>query len=218
MTLGVLIVARAPRAGEVKTRLEPLLGPEGCARLQTELICHTAEWATCATRHVWLAFTPADAHDELAALAPATVRLFAQEGRDLGQRLRNATAVVFQAHRGALAVVGTDATGLRLAHLRLAERELASGHDAAVIPALDGGYALIALARPTPQAFQLPAASWGGPHVLALTLASLQDAGYSCAVLKPVRDLDTPEDARLLAADPRCPPAIRHALTGRAAV
>ena len=37
-----LVMARAPRAGEVKTRLEPLLGPEGCARLQAELLARAA--------------------------------------------------------------------------------------------------------------------------------------------------------------------------------
>jgi uncharacterized protein len=210
-------MARAPRPGLVKTRLEPLLGPQGCAELQSALITHAAGWVSGCARMSWLAFTPADAREELAPLVPATVRLFAQQGRDLGERLRNAAELAARGHHDAVAVIGTDAPELGPVHLRFAERALASGHDACLIPALDGGYALIALARPTPQAFALPPAAWGGPHVLDLTLRALADSDRSCALLEPVRDLDTPADARHVAADPRCPEAIRQVLEERTA-
>lgn len=212
MSMGILIMARAPRSGEVKTRLEPLLGAEGCARLQSELIRHTAQWVAASARSPWLAFTPADAREEVARLVPPTVSLFAQEGQDLGERLRHATEVAFRADRGALAVIGTDAPELGPVHVRFAERALAEGHDACLIPTLDGGYALIALTRPTPQAFELPGRAWGGTDVLELTVSALQASGRSWELLEPVRDLDTPEDARYVSADPRCPETIRHAL------
>lgn len=215
MSIGILIMARAPRPGEVKTRLEPLLGPKGCARLQAELIRHTAQWTTLSRRATWLAFTPADARDEVARLVPSGVSLFAQGGSGLGERLLHATKLVFHAHRGALAVIGTDAPELGPVHLRFAERALAGDRDACLIPTLDGGYALIALTRPIPRAFQLPPGAWGGPDVLDLTLAALQEVGCSCLVSEPVRDLDTPEDARYVAADPSCPERIRQALYDR---
>jgi rSAM/selenodomain-associated transferase 1 len=215
VSTGVLIMARAPRPGEVKTRLEPLLGPDGCARLQAELVHHTAAWAASCARDAWLAFTPASAREDFARLVPASVTLFAQEGGNLGERLRDATELVFRRHRGALAVIGTDAPELGPVHLRFAERALAGGHDACLIPALDGGYALIALARSLPQVFELPPAAWGGPDVLELTLLALADAGCSYALLQPVRDVDTPEDATYVAADPRCPRTISQALKAR---
>lgn len=214
MSTALLIMARAPRAGRVKTRLQPLLGPEGCARLQTELIRHTVGWAGDVARSGWLAFTPTGACAEIRALVPHTMRLFAQEGEDLGRRLRHATDVVFGRHRGPIAVIGTDAPELGPVHVRFAEHALTQGNDASLIPALDGGYALIALARPIPRAFDLPADAWGGPNVLDLTLRALRDGGCSAAVLEPVRDLDTPDDARSVAADPRCPEAIRRLLRG----
>jgi rSAM/selenodomain-associated transferase 1 len=212
---GILIMARAPRPGEAKTRLEPLLGPDGCARLQAELIRHTARWVTRATRSAWLAFTPPDARDELAGLVPRRVRLFSQQDGDLGARLRAATELVFRRHGGALMVIGTDAPELGAVHLRFAEHALATGADACLVPALDGGYALIALARPTPAAFDVPPDAWGGPDVLALTMMALETAGCSSALLEPVRDLDTPADARYIAADPRCPPPVKRALQHR---
>lgn len=211
----ILIMARAPRPGEAKTRLAPLLGANGCARLQAELIRHTGEWAIRAARSVWLAFTPLDGQAELAGLVPRSVRLFPQQDGDLGARLRAATELAFRRHRGPLTVIGTDAPELGPVHLRFAEHALASGADACLVPALDGGYALIALAGPTPAAFDLPPDAWGGPDVLAITMAALGAAGCTTALLEPVRDLDTPADAPYIAADPRCPPAIRQALRDR---
>ena len=208
----VLIMARAPRPGTTKTRLEPLLGPDRCARLQAELIHNTAGWAARSTRQVWLAFTPHDASAECAELIPPQVQLFAQVEGDLGARLRSATDHIFRGHAGPLSVIGTDAPLLCGDHLRAAARAIADGRDACVVPALDGGYALIALARHTPAAFDLPADAWGGPDVLELTLRALQADGRTSSLLAPVRDLDTPADALALHADPACPAAVRRLL------
>jgi len=101
----LLIVARAPRPGEVKTRLEPRLGPEGCARLQAELIRHTAAWASDAASRAWLAFTPSHAGAEMAALVPDRVILFPQTSGDLGGRLQDATDRIFREQPAALIVV-----------------------------------------------------------------------------------------------------------------
>lgn len=207
-------MARAPRPGACKTRLIPLLGAEGCARLQERLIRHTAAWASAATSSTWLAFEPLDALQEMAGLLPPGVQSFPQVGGDLGERLRAAADRVFASQHWPVAVIGTDAVELSAVHLRLASRAIAAGHDACLIPALDGGYALIALARPTPAAFQLPRQAWGGPDVLALTLAALEDAGCSYALTEPVRDLDTPADARQIAAEPRCPATIAEIIRG----
>ena len=75
----VLVMARAPRPGEAKTRLEPLLGREGCARLQAALIARAVAWAGEVGCEPWVACTPGDARDELAACAPGAAG-FAQEG------------------------------------------------------------------------------------------------------------------------------------------
>ena len=207
----MLIMARAPRPGAAKTRLEPLLGPTACARLQSALIRHTAGWAASAVARTCVAFTPADAQAELAPLVPPDTSLVAQRDGDLGARLTHACAHVFDG-RGPLVVVGTDAPLLGPDHVRVAERELRRGRDACLIPALDGGYTLIALARPAPEVFALPPEAWGGPRVLEWTLRALRRAGLTHALLDPVGDVDTPRDALALRDDPRCPTAVRAAL------
>jgi rSAM/selenodomain-associated transferase 1 len=210
----VLIMARAPRPGATKTRLEPLLGPDGCAQLQSELIRHTATWATQSGRDVWLAYTPGNAHDELAPLVPPTVRLFPQSDGDLGARLRAATRRIFRSGARSVTVIGTDAPTLDAGHLEATDAALSAGNDACLVPALDGGYALIALSRLMPEAFDLPRASWGGPHVLALTLGAIATAGRTAHVLDPVADLDVPADAVAMLEDPALPRPIRRLLAG----
>jgi rSAM/selenodomain-associated transferase 2 len=70
----------------------------------------------------------------------------------------------------------------------------------------------VALARPAPELFGIDPAAWGGPDVLALSLAAARAAGLSVATLAPERDLDTPADAEALRDDPELGPLLRRGL------
>jgi rSAM/selenodomain-associated transferase 2/rSAM/selenodomain-associated transferase 1 len=209
MKPAVLVMAKAPVPGEVNTRLEPMLGADGAAALQRELIAAAAEFATAiaAPRRAYLALA-----GELDSPPPADLTVLSQRGSDLGERLRNATADVFAGHDGPLIVVGTDCPQLGPEHAQAALSELDGGHDAAVVPARDGGYCLIALARDSPELLRLDPRDWGGPHVLEMTLAAGRAHGLEVAVLAPEDDLDTPADARRARADGRVPDPVRAAL------
>jgi rSAM/selenodomain-associated transferase 1 len=206
-------MAKAPRAGEVKTRLEPLLGAEGCARLQGVLLTRAARWAAqVAPGAAFVAFTPDDALAEVGDLVPAGTDLFPQEGADLGERLAAATARVLTVHEGPLLTVGTDLATLEPGHAAAALDDLADGIDVTFGPAFDGGYYLIGLSAPHPEVFALPSDAWGGPRVLELSLRAAAEAGLSIGMLRGERDLDTPADARAALADPRFPEDIGAAL------
>ena len=206
-------MAKAPRAGEVKTRLEPLLGAEGCARLQGLLLARTARWAAeVAPGAAFVAFTPDDALAEVGDLIPAGTDLFPQEGADLGERLAAATGRVLAMHQGPLLTVGTDLATLEPAHAAAALDDLADGIDVTFGPAFDGGYYLIGLREPHPEVFALPSEAWGGARVLQLSLQAAAEAGLSLGMLRGERDLDTPADARAALADPRFPDDIAAAL------
>lgn len=208
-----LVMAKAPRAGEVKTRLEPLLGAEGCARLQALLLARAARWAVdVAPGAAFVAFTPEESLAEVGALVPAGTDLFAQEGADLGARLAAATARAFAMHDGPLLTVGTDLATLEPRHAAAALDDLADGIDVTFGPAFDGGYYLIGLREPHPEVFALPSEAWGGPRVLQLSLQAAAEAGLSLGMLRGERDLDTPADARAALADPRFPEDIAAAL------
>jgi rSAM/selenodomain-associated transferase 1 len=208
-----LVMAKAPRAGEVKTRLEPLLGPEGCARLQGRLLARVARWAAeVAPGAAFVAFTPDDALEEVGDLVPAGTDLFPQEGADLGERLAAATARVLAMHEGPLLTVGTDLATLEPSHAAAALDDLADGIDVTFGPAFDGGYYLIGLREAHPEVFALPSEAWGGARVLQLSLQAAAEAGLSLGMLRGERDLDTPADARAALADPRFPDDIAAAL------
>ena len=208
-----LVMAKAPRAGEVKTRLEPLLGPDGCARLQELLLARAARWAVdVAPGAAFVAFTPEDAVAEVGDLVPAGTDLFPQEGADLGDRLAAATARVLAMHDGPLLTVGTDLATLEPRHATAALEDLADGIDVTFGPAFDGGYYLIGLREPHPEVFALPSEEWGGPRVLQLSLQAAAEAGLSLGMLRGERDLDTPADARAALADPRFPDDIAAGL------
>lgn len=208
----IVVMAKAPRPGHVKTRLHPLLGPEHAATLQATLIAHTCDVAHNVAA-VYLAVEPASAHSEVDALTPPGVRVIGQVGADLGARMATAVDQVQAAGHAPVLVVGSDAPTLGPDRLREALVLLATpGVDAVLGPALDGGYYLIGLSTPVPEAFSIDAGLWGGPDVLAATRQALRAGGRSVRLLAPLRDLDTPEDAAALLADPELPRAVRDRL------
>jgi len=197
--VAVLIMAKAPRAGTVKTRLHPLLGPHGCARLQAALLRRTLILAErVAPTRTYLALDPPDAQGELVGMVPASVTVLAQSGPDLGSRMCAAATDVFRHHHGPLLLIGTDAPTLTAPQLRQAGEELAAGRDAVFGPALDGGYYLVGMARASPELFAIDPALWGGPQVLVASLTAARSANLEVGLLPTLRDLDTPQDAAAL--------------------
>ena len=214
MTPAVLVMAKAPRPGHAKTRLEPLLGPAGCARLQAELIRVAVAWGqTVGPVHV--AVDPPDAVAEVGALAGDGVTLHPQEGDDLGQRLAAATGRVFAAHDGPVVTVGTDMPTLGSFHADAVRDDFAHGVDAIFGPAHDGGYYLVALREPRPELFALPADAWGGPDVFPLTAAIAGKLELEVGLLRGERDLDTPADATALLLHHALPAGVAAALRTR---
>ena len=199
-------MARAPVPGRVKTRLQQAFTAAECAEIQEALIARTLRWALdVAPEATFLALDGPGL-----AYLPARVTTIAQVGEELGERLTNATAQAFRAGAGPLLVVGVD-TRLTAAHAEAALAQLAAGADAVFGPALDGGYYLLALARPMPELFTIDPAEWGGGRVLELSLAVAWAAGYRTALIHPERDLDTPSDAAALEDDPELGRLLRRA-------
>lgn len=216
-TPSVLVMAKAPRPGTVKTRLHPLLGPLRCAVLQAELISHTLELTTSMGVRTYLAYAPGEGEDSTCALLPPGVRLIVQRGTDLGQRLTSAVVEAFADGAGPLLVIGTDAPTLTGDHLSAALTSL-EHKDVALGPALDGGYYLIGMRRPHTRLFGLDPAWWSTDQVLATTRALAAEDGLSVELLHPLRDLDTPEDAAALLAGPLMPARIAALLQPMEAV
>jgi len=220
LPVATLVMARAPVPGRCKTRLEPRLGPDGCARLQAELVRRAAGWAVqaAAPGAAYVAYDPPGAEAALRALVPAGIRLLTQVPGDLGAKL---AAAIAQIPERPLLVVGTDIPALSAGHARdaLAALEDGSGADAVLGPASDGGWWIAALGAGTDGAFDRVATEdWGSERAFAGTLAAWAAAGLrGKAVPRTEHDLDLPEDADRALADPRVPASIKAALRPRSA-
>jgi hypothetical protein len=193
-TIAIAVLAKAPLPGFAKTRLIPALGTEGAARLQARLVEHAVATA-CAARigPVTLWGAPDEGHPLFQAIgARLGVALARQDGGDLGERM---LAAVTAADMPVL-VIGTDCPALTADHLRAAADILRGGADAAIIPAEDGGYALIGLRAPARTLFS--EMHWSVPSVMEETRRRLRDLGMTWQ--EPVRlwDLDLPEDIERL--------------------
>jgi hypothetical protein len=207
-----IVIAKAPRPGLCKTRLEPVLGPDGCARLQRALLRRAAAWAA-AVGPSYVTFTPDDARGEIAALAPEATLIPQVEG-DLGDRLAAATSEVIERHGGPVVLIGVDTPQLTAKHAEAALDDLRDGIDVTFGPADDGGYYLVGLREPHPEVFALPTEDWGGPEVMRLSLEAAAGAGLSLGMLRSERDLDEASDVEAFLADPLTPDDVKAALRG----
>lgn len=193
-------MAKVPGAVPVKSRLHGALGEPGATELYRRfLLDRIASLAALANADVAIAFTPPDAAAAMAALAPG-IRLLAQRGRDLGERMANVVSDLAAGGAAGVVVVGSDSPALPVERIADAAASVAAGRaDVVLAPAEDGGYCLVALWRPRPEIFEdIP---WSTADVLARTLERARRLGLSVQLLPPCFDVDTETDLRRLRAD-----------------
>lgn len=188
----ILIFAKAPCPGWVKTRLIPPLTPQEAADLHGLLLTGMAARladADLAPIDLWCA--PDTEDDLFRALArDHGLSLQAQQGADLGERMGNAVAYALR-HGDSVVMVGTDCPPLDGAYVSAALAALGDS-DAVLGPAEDGGYVLLGLRRMAPKLFtNMP---WGTQRVAAMTRERLRSLGWSWTELPVLWDLDRPED------------------------
>jgi rSAM/selenodomain-associated transferase 1 len=196
-----MVMARAPRLGEGKSRLRARLSDEERLRLQEAFLRDTLDMALNSNiGRVYLAVTPPGAAAWAQSEFSDKVTTLAQLGNDLGQRMIKAMQEAASEGHGPVIVIGTDTPLLATAHLHAALRGLDSA-DVCFGPSDDGGYYLVASNEPQASIFQDVA--WGTDQVLKTSLALARDAGLKCALLDELYDVDTPADLERLVADLR---------------
>ncbi len=141
MNARLLVMAKAPIPGTVKTRLR--LEPEDAARLQAALTTDTVEKAR-SLGPTTVAGAPKDRLDLLSRILPPDVRLIPQPEGDLGERMLSAATKLFEESPEPVLILGTDAPTLPPQAILRATQAL-STHDLSIIPSYDGGYVLLGL-------------------------------------------------------------------------
>jgi hypothetical protein len=181
----LVIMARYPTLGKVKTRLAADVGKAGALRIYRQLLdAHLREFRQTRYSVEWR-YTPARApFRKLASNAKA------QPPGNLGERMQQIFAASFAAGCTRVVMIGTDAPAVGQGTVRRAFA-LLRGHAAVFQPTFDGGYALIGLTR---MCDVFSGIAWSTERVMAQTRQRLRQARISYAELPATFDVDTAAD------------------------
>ncbi|MGH7014787.1 MAG: TIGR04282 family arsenosugar biosynthesis glycosyltransferase [Stellaceae bacterium] len=189
------VMAKAPRAGEVKTRLVPPLLPEEAAELSACSIQDVVENFLGAGRAVksrgYVAYSPPGSEALFRELVPPEIELLAPRRIGLGHSLLHAAEDLLALGYGAACLVNADSPTLPSALLiEAAERLHAPGDRVVLGPACDGGYYLIGLKQPHRHLFH--DIDWSTERVFRQTVKRATSLGLAVAVLPTWYDVDDP--------------------------
>ncbi len=191
----LIIFAKAPIPGEVKTRLCPPLDEEEAASLHGSLVLDAIE-RTKGLQGIslYVAGAPDLEHPFFKVLEGRYgARLLRQRGPDLGARMQQAMQDAFDQGMKDVILAGTDLPTLPRTNM-VEALKLIKNHDVVLGPTADGGYYLIGLRKMRPDLFQ--GITWSTATVLAETKMKIEAAGLSLGALPECRDLDTLEDLK----------------------
>ena len=202
----LVVFAKAPQLGQVKTRLSPPFSPAEAVELYRCLLLDALDESEKAATELGceavIAVDPAVAVAEVASSAPAGFRAIAQGGGELGARMSHVARQAGAAGAPFALLRGSDSPCLDRAVLRDAVVAL-SDVDLVLCPDRDGGYSLVALGAralergPRDGLFDHPMST---PTVLRDTLARAERSRLRAHRLAPGFDIDRFDDLRWLAA------------------
>jgi rSAM/selenodomain-associated transferase 2/rSAM/selenodomain-associated transferase 1 len=206
-TSTLLVFAKAPVPGRVKTRLAVDVGDEEAARIYSRLGKTVVDQVKTGSYRTVICFDPPTAGDAIGSWLGTEGLSFAPQSEgELGSRMEKAVEEALRTARKVV-VVGTDAPDVTRGVAEEAFGKL-DGADLVLGPATDGGYYLIGMKGLIPGLFEgIP---WSTPEVLEATLDRARALGLRVELLSPLQDVDTLEDWERLKAAPGqvCPPSL----------
>jgi len=195
----LVVMAKAPVPGTVKTRLCPPLSPDMAAKLYRCFLIDIFQRVIGGQGALKvLAYTPESARSEFLSLLPAgPFTLVPQRGKNLGERMAHLFEELCQGGHTGISLIGSDSPHLPPEFLQESMEHLKNPRvDVVLGPSEDGGYYLIGLREPQRGLFQgIP---WSTDKVLAETLDRAHHLGLNVALLPRWYDIDTLEDLRRL--------------------
>lgn len=191
----LILFARDPVIGQVKTRLQGALAAEVVFKLYSGFLEDSID-KICAVEDtdLFIGAYPSPESEFFTELQPRVpIRVFSQEGADLGERMKNVFLQRIAEGYHRTVIIGSDSPSLPVEYIRKAfasEKELVLG------PSTDGGYYLIGMGSRFVDVFS--GVSWGSATVLGDTLTRIREGGVSLETLPVWYDVDLPEDLRFL--------------------
>jgi uncharacterized protein len=199
----LVIMAKAPRPGAVKTRLTPSLSPEVVTDFYCCLLDDTLALARSLGEVEVAIMCPHSDVNALAQLAGKEVSVVAQKGEGLAAGLTSVFAHFAEGHQRRTIAFNSDSPHLPRSVLEDAFTKLAA-HDVVVGPTDDGGYYLVGAKAPHPALFARD--GMGTSTALERLLSNTRTLGLSVGFSDPFYDIDVADDLTRLAAELRLAP------------
>jgi rSAM/selenodomain-associated transferase 1 len=193
----LVVMAKAPREGEVKKRLLGALSPEEVRGLYVAFLSDTFALMEDVREErenlaLALCYTPEGEEEAFEEVEREGSLMIPQRGENLGERLTNCFADLFALGFESVVVIGADSPTLPGEYVFDAFECFEADDDVVVGPTEDGGYYLIGMRNLHKRIFEdIP---WGGAGALDATMELARDAGLNLVLLPEWRDVDTPED------------------------
>lgn len=185
----IIIFARNPKLGKVKTRLAKTIGDFAALETYKILMKHTANVVEKSNAEKIVFYSEyIDNNDVWAKIKCKKVK---QSEGDLGEKMQTAFEYAFELGHKKIVIIGSDVYSLKTEHIDSAFTQLET-HDVVIGPAHDGGYYLLGLNFIIPELFEQK--KWGTSSVLENTLADLNELNVT--LLEPLNDIDTYEDLK----------------------
>jgi hypothetical protein len=192
------VMAKAPVAGSVKTRLVPPLTHEQAAKLYRALLLDQLEHLTSSVfADLYVAVQPGEGADMLESLVPARYTCFPQRGADLGERMGEVFAELWRRGHRNVILIGSDLPPVPFDVLQDGFAILLASEKRVILgPTRDGGYYLVGMNQPAPEIFS--GMNWSHDGVLAETIRRLVCRDIAFHLLRESFDVDRVEDLEQL--------------------
>jgi len=185
----LLVMAKQPRIGRVKTRLGAGIGAMEATRAYRAMLAETLNTLSCDPRwQTWIAVS--GVHELNANVWPKNVNLVDQGTGGLGDRMQR---MFDSLPIGPVVIIGSDIPNIERADIAQGFQQLGR-HDAVFGPAPDGGYWLVGQSRRRTVLKMFENVRWSSAHALADTMANLE--GTSVKLLRQLADVDDPASYR----------------------
>jgi rSAM/selenodomain-associated transferase 1 len=194
MSDALIVFAKVPEPGQVKTRLTPMLSPGEAARLYEAFLRDALSQYSGLGAAVRLYLAPPE-RSLPGDLVPSGVDVCWQAGEGLGARMQRAFVETFAAGAHRAVVIGTDHPTLPSSFIEQAFLALDAPRSVAIGPSNDGGYYLLGMNDVLPPLFEM---TYSHEAVFDETLTRAAAAGADLTILPPWYDVDTPDDLRRL--------------------
>lgn len=191
----IIIFAKIPEPGNVKTRIGNLSGHEYSCQIYEAMLLDLIEKLTF--QDLWSCnfyiYPPEKIKAFAAIYSLSDDNIFPQQGSDLGMRMFNSFMEQISLGADEIVCIGSDIPAISLGHIDSAFKIL-SDYDSVLGPAEDGGYYLIGFRKDAVSDFCFSDIQWSSCSVFSETIAKFETLGFRHDSIQPLRDLDDLSD------------------------